>query len=108
MKRIAFSLLSVVMLIVMALPIANTAVLAGEGSVANLTAGPENTTPLDYIIISPDNASIDGGGAETQAYSAEAFDAQGIVWAMLPRIQPSPYNPEPVEAGKDVHILQST
>ena len=48
-----------------ALPGGSAAVLAGEGDV-------------DYIIISPDNASIDGGGAGTQAYSAEAFDAQGI------------------------------
>ena len=77
MKRIAFSLLSVVMLIVMALPIANTAVLAGEDGIANLTTSPENTTFLDYIVISPDNASIKGDGEETQAYTAEAFDAQG-------------------------------
>jgi len=47
----------------MALPAGSGAVLAGGGDV-------------DYIIISPDNASIDGGGAETQAYTAEAFDAQ--------------------------------
>jgi len=45
MKRIAFSLLSVVMLIVMALPIASPAVLAGEGDVVNLTTSSENTTP---------------------------------------------------------------
>ena len=32
----------------------STAVLAGEGNV-------------DYIVISPDNAFIDGGGEETQA-----------------------------------------
>jgi len=62
-KRIAFSLLSVVILIAMALPAGSGAVLAGGGDV-------------DYIVISPYNAFIDGGGAETQAYSAEAFDAQ--------------------------------
>ncbi len=76
MKKIAFSLLSIIMLVAMALPAASIAVLAGGGDVANLTAGQENTTPLDYIVISPDNASINGGGEETQAYTAEAFDAQ--------------------------------
>ena len=63
MKRIAFSLLSVLILVAMALPASSGAVLASGGDV-------------DYIIISPDNVFIDGGGAEAQAYSAEAFDAQ--------------------------------
>ena len=31
-----------------------------------------------------------------------------IVWAMLPRIQSSPYSLRLAEAGKDVYILQST
>jgi uncharacterized protein YegL len=47
-----------------ALPGGSAAVLAGEGD-------------LDYIVISPDSAFIDGGGEGTQAYIAEAFDAQG-------------------------------
>ena len=76
MKRIMFSLLSVIMLITMALPAAATPVLAGEDGAANVTAGSENVISVDCIVISPDAALIKAGGEENQSYSAEAFDAR--------------------------------
>lgn len=77
MKKVIFSLLSVVMLISMMLPAVSPPLMAGGGGAGNQTAGSENVTPLGYIVISPDSAVIKGDGEEEQTFTAEAFDAKG-------------------------------